>query len=344
MDDSILMDLMDALHARIPSLDRLPDRIWRHNAALNTWGTNAIEGNTLTRRDVERLLFQDKTPGGRTLADVAETVQHEQAFRGLLARKRAPPDLVSVLEIHEQVFRSIPRHDPGMWRRIDVFLAGSRYRPPRHERVIQQMDAWLEGWQSHLDRGSDVFQSAAWMHQRFEEIHPFTDGNGRVGRLLLNLHFLLNGWPPIHVLPIDRSDYLRALEAGDEGDLTRLQDFLAVRMVRSLLDLLDQVGGEEDALRPIGDFSDTPWNPYGANYLGLRARSGRFPAVPIDATSSPAPDLRGRSATKWLTSGRALKAYVRSLARREAWDRLSEEVRATLVAGTTAPAPATSRK
>lgn len=331
-DSILIVELMDALEARVPSLHQLPLAFWRRSAALNTWGTNAIEGNTLTRSDVERLLLEGDTPGGRSSTDVIETLQHEEAFRGLLSRKAAPPDLVAVLELHEQVFRGIPRYSPGMWRRINVYIAGSRHRPPRHEKVIREMERWLEAWHVRLDTGSDVFVSAAWMHQTFEEIHPFVDGNGRVGRLLLNLHFLINGWPPVHILPIDRAGYLRALQAGGAGDANALQSFLVVRMCRSLLDILDQVGGAEDALRPLAAFRDEPWNPYEANYLGLRARSGTLPAIPLGATSSPPLRVPGGNGTKWLTSERALKAYVRLLGRQEAWERLPAAGRAALLA------------
>ncbi len=92
--------------------------------------------------------------------------------------------MTTALELHEQVFRGI---DPeaGMWRGITVFLQGSRHTPPRAESVIPSMSEWEREYSQRDIVGERVFTLAAWMHHRFESIHPFRDGNGRVGRLLL---------------------------------------------------------------------------------------------------------------------------------------------------------------
>src|SRR5437016_14550089 len=118
-------------------------------------------------------------------------------------------------------------------------------------RVVPMLDDWIDGYAKKDLLGEDVFSVAAWMHFDFESVHPFSDGNGRVGRLLLNLHFLKHGWPPVHILPPDRDRYLRALVRGHDGNLSDLEGFLVVAMARSLLDLLDQVGTREDELKPL---------------------------------------------------------------------------------------------
>ncbi|MFQ6012511.1 MAG: Fic family protein [Thermoplasmata archaeon] len=254
----------------------LPEEVWKRTGALNTWGTNAIEGNTLTQRDVETLLLEDRSVGNRPLSDVRETIQHGESFRGLPNRVPAPIRMGTALELHEEVFRGI-YPDAGTWRRITVFIRGSRHTPPRPEAVISSMTAWEREYHQRDVEGEPVFGLAAWMHHRFESIHPFRDGNGRVGRLLLNLHFLRHSWPPLHVLPPDRNRYLDALEAGHTGDLVQLAEFLREAMSRSLLDLLDQIGTIRDELRPLADFEDG--GPYSAKYLALRSGQGNLPAV-----------------------------------------------------------------
>src|SRR6058998_4148341 len=89
MLETILTQLRHELLTRAP-LDTLPPGVWKRTGVLNTWGTNAIEGNTLSRVDVERILLEQKSVGNRPLSDVMETIQHASAFANLRERRRAP--------------------------------------------------------------------------------------------------------------------------------------------------------------------------------------------------------------------------------------------------------------
>lgn len=291
MPNPILLALRDTLLTRAP-LDALPAGVWKRTGALNTWGTNAIEGNTLSREEVERVLLKERSVAGRPLRDLLETVQHEQAFEGLLDRRDAPVRAGTARELHEAVFRGIAP-DAGQWRRMNVRIAGMSHVPPRMELVSARMAEWEEDYGERDVGGEDVFRLGAWMHFGFEAIHPFSDGNGRVGRLLLNLHFLKHNWPPVHILPPDRARYLRALDAGHSGEFGGLEGFLEAAMGRSLLDLLDQVGVAEDELRPLRRLAAR--GPYSAKYLGLRASQERLPAVKVSGD--------------WMSSPRALRLY-----------------------------------
>jgi len=223
---------------------------------------------------------------------VLETIQHAAAFANLLGRRRAPIRLSTVQALHEEVFHGI-QADAGQWRRVNVRIGGMKHSPPRMERVVPMMATWEEQYGRRDMLGEDPFALGAWMHFEFESVHPFSDGNGRVGRLLLNLHFLKHGWPPVHVLPPDRERYLRGLVRGHEGDLSDLEGFLLVAMARSLLDLLDQVGTREDELKPLRVLSKQ--SPYSAKYLSLRASQEELPAL--------------KASGDWHSSKRALGAY-----------------------------------
>ena len=297
MDKTILESLRQELLTRTP-LDAIPAGVWKRAGALNTWGTNAIEGNTLTRRDVERILLEQRSVPDRPLHDVMETVQHARAFESLLTRKGTPIRLPAVLELHEAVFRGI-KDDAGEWRRVNVRIAGTRHAPPRMEQVVPMMSEWIESYAKKDMLGEDVFSLAAWMHFQFESIHPFSDGNGRVGRLLLNLHFLKHNWPPVHILPPDRNRYLKSLDTGHAESLADLAEFLELAMARSVLDLLDQIGTREDELRPLKKLAGK--SPYSAKYLGLRASQNRLPALKISGD--------------WHTSERAIRLYREIVAR-----------------------------
>lgn len=310
MDKSILMALRSRLRQQARDLSDLPEGVWKRAGALNTWGTNAIEGNTLTHGQVEALLLEQTVPGGLPLPDVAETLQHAAAFRGLLARRARPLDLVAALELHEEVFRGFPGKRPGQWRTSNVYIAGTAYRPPRRDDVVPAMEAWRQRVSGLGRRRAEPFAEAAWMHHRFEQIHPFEDGNGRAGRLLMNLFFLQCGWPPVHILPPDRWAYLDALEAGNAGDLLPLEHLLRVAMARGLLDLLDQVGDAHDALADLGVVRRHIGVRNKADYLALRCRQGVIPAIRAGETSGRVAGHGGRP--RWLTSVAGLRLWAES--------------------------------
>jgi len=291
MDKSILTALRDCLLTRV-SLEGLPEDVWKRASALNTWGTNAIEGNTLTWRDVEMLLIERRSIGNRPIVDVLETLQHEKTFRDLPRLRKRPITLETILELHEAVFRGV-KEDAGMWRRVNVRITGSRHVPPRMERVVDEMDKMIKEYGSRDVNGEDVLVLGSWLHHTFESIHPFSDGNGRVGRLLLNLHLLKHNWPPVHIVPPDRDRYLECMNRGHSGDLSCLLEFMTELMGRSILDLLDQVGTAEDELKALKQLEKK--SGHSAKYLRLRAGQGKLPALKISGD--------------WHTSRRAIGLY-----------------------------------
>ncbi len=297
MMQAILEELRRELLTRGP-LDGLPEGVWERTGALNTWGTNAIEGNTLTRGEVEQVLLERKSVGDRPLPDILETTQHALAFARLLERRKAPIRAATALELHEEVFKGI-KPDAGQWRRMNVRIAGMKHVPPRMEKVAPLMTEWAETYTKREVEGEDPLVLGASMHFEFESIHPFSDGNGRVGRLLLNLHLLKHNWPPVHILPPDRDRYLGCLVRGHGGDLRELENLLRACMARSLLDLLDQVGTREDELKPLRTLARH--SAYSAKYLGLRAFQEELPAIKVSGD--------------WQSSDRALASYRTHVAR-----------------------------
>lgn len=307
----ILLDLRQALLDRGP-IAAMPEAVWRRASALNTWGTNAIEGNTLGFAEVERLLLEERVVAGAPVRDVLETVQHDRAFRGLPRRLDEPLGAELALALHREVFHHVKPH-AGQWRIVRVGIAGTRHLPPRPHELPGRLRAWERGYHERGVGDGDAALEGARMHWEFEAIHPFLDGNGRVGRLLLNHHLLRHNWPPVHVLPPDRDAYLAALEAGHGagkgprrarepgGPLEPLRALLEALLARSLLDLLDQVGTRQDALRPLAELAER--GPYDAKYLALRASQGALPAI--------------KQGKAWRSSERALRLYVHARGRKE---------------------------
>ncbi len=296
MNQIILEGLRSELLAR-SSFDTLPQSVWRVVGSLNTYGTNAIEGNTLTQREVESVLLESKGVK-RPIPDVMETIQHERAFLSLVGRRGRAIDLLTILELHAEVFRGVMT-DAGQWRRTNATIRGASFTPPRPEKVVPQMEDLVGEYDRRDLTGEDPLSLGAWLHLGFESIHPFSNGNGRVGRLLLNLHLLKHNWPPVHVLPADRDRYLSALQEGNGGDLGPLRELIAVLIGSSLLGLLSAVGTSEDELLPLAKLQGA--EGYTAKYLALRAKQGELPAV--------------MTKHEWRSSRRALRLYVEEMGR-----------------------------
>ncbi len=296
MKYNILEDLKQELLSR-GSFDTFPEGVWKMVSTLNTYGTNAIEGNTLTQDEVERVVIE-RLGVERSIDDVLVTIQHASAFRGLIARRARAIDLVTILELHEEIFKGV-MPDAGQWRRTRVFVRGASLIPPPPEKVVSSMEVLMREYDRRELASEEAIALGAWLHHGFESIHPFSDGNGRVGRLLLNLHLLKHNWPPISVMPVDRDKYLEALDSANEGDLRPFIEYSKIIMASSLLTFLSLVGTSVDELRPLADLESEAG--YSAKYLTLRAGQGELPAT--------------RVGKGWRTSRRALDLYNRKVAR-----------------------------
>jgi len=219
---------MDALLQRIAAkkaeLDRLrplsPGGLsnLEHSADLElTYTSNAIEGNTLNAAETTLVIEQGVTIGGKPLRDHLEAIDHYDAIRYVraLARQAAPVTEADLRNLHRLVVqRSRPEiagryADQGRYVLTDT---GRHHFPSPAEipALMGDLAAWLGG-------APDTPATAFTAHRRLVDIHPFTDGNGRTARLLMNLILLRGGFPPIAVRPEDRPAYLQALQEAQAG-------------------------------------------------------------------------------------------------------------------------------
>ena len=293
MDRHILNRLRERMLDR-GSLRNLPEKTLQESFILNTWGTNAIEGNTLTLDEVTRVIESGMTVPNRPVKDLMETIQHSSALAEVVSGKICEVNMKSALDLHNMIFHGI-LSDAGQLRIVNVRISGSKYSPPRVEKLISLLQEWGQHYVAMEMKREDVFSQAAEMHFGFESIHPFSDGNGRVGRLLLNMHFLNHNWPLIHILPHDRDSYLDALESAHRNGTDKLTEFLETNMARSLIFVLDMVGSEEDKLLTLNEAKKASGTDYSTKYLALRIKQGELPGIRLN--------------NRWKTSPVAISLY-----------------------------------
>lgn len=175
-----------------------------------TYNSNAIEGNTLTLQETA-LALEGVTIDQKPLKDHLEAVGHRDAFlyvSSLVGEKVSISERI-IREIHALVLIDRPE-DRGAYRRIPVKIMGAHHVPPEPYLVPDQMERMLADLYSE---NRHIIEAAALFHLNFEGIHPFIDGNGRTGRLLLNLMLMQAGYPPINVKFTDRRKYYACFDS-----------------------------------------------------------------------------------------------------------------------------------
>jgi excisionase family DNA binding protein len=177
-----------------------------------TYNSNAIEGNTLTLQETA-LVLEGITIDKKPLKDHLEAVGHKEAFeyvKQLVSDKQEPTERI-IKEIHSLVLMD-RREDGGVYRKIPVRILSATHEPPQPYMVPKLMEELL-GEHLVMQKKLHVIEMVSRFHMEFEGIHPFIDGNGRTGRLLLNLELMQNGYLPINVKFADRRKYYECFTA-----------------------------------------------------------------------------------------------------------------------------------
>ena len=211
-----LFDRIDALRAELSR--RRPLTQGEVEALRNefmiefTHNSTAIEGNTLTLKETAMVL-EGMTIDRKPLKDHLEAVGHRDAFLYVenLARDGRPLDPFEIRQVHALVLGDRP-DDKGRYRRVPVRIAGA-YAVPAEPHLIEEKLAELLDADRVRRKHAHPIERIALFHLIFEGIHPFIDGNGRTGRLLLNLELIREGYPPINIKFADRKRYYDAFDA-----------------------------------------------------------------------------------------------------------------------------------
>lgn len=201
-----------------------------------TWSSNALEGNTLTESETKILLEDGLAVGGKPLRDTYEAIGHARAYDYMFSLLRASSVTEDdILYLHHLFYRDIDITQAGHYRAIPVFISGSSYPVAAPASVPSEMGALLR-WLGAAKDALHPVELAALLHQKFVFIHPFIDGNGRVGRLLMNILLIQRGFLPAIIPPVRRNDYIRLLEKA-HSDVKPFVEFIAEMELESQKDM-----------------------------------------------------------------------------------------------------------
>ncbi len=210
--------LKEELDRKRPLTAEELERLQKEFMVEYTFNSNAIEGNTLTLQETA-LALEGVTIDKKPLKDHLEAVGHRDAFLYVcnLVKEKEPFSQRIIKEIHSLVLMDRPA-DRGVFRRIPVKIMGAFHEPEPPYLIQEKLDELFADLRKSRRHPIEI---ATLFHLRFEGIHPFIDGNGRTGRLLLNLYLMQHGYPPIDIKYTDRRQYYSAFDGyyrdKDEG-------------------------------------------------------------------------------------------------------------------------------
>ncbi len=184
-----------------------------------TYETQRIEGSTLSLQETGQLLERGISPSGKPIADVKEAEAHQKIFLGMLEQEK-DLSLQLVLGWHWELFKESKPDIAGEIRRHGVQITGSRYVPPAPVELQPLLRDFFR-WYNRNKSKTNPVEIAALLHLKFVTIHPFSDGNGRIGRLLMNYVLHRHGYPMLNIEYKRRAAYYRALESSQLAEEDR---------------------------------------------------------------------------------------------------------------------------
>ncbi len=261
-----------------------------------THSSNAIEGNTLTIRETQMAITRGITAKGKTLREYREAANHPKAIEyisdAVTGGRRIDEEITTT--VHGMLLEGIS-DDAGRYRDHGVAIGGSTWMPPPSRDVPGKMDqlfAWMDGNPEDLNG----IELASLFHLRFLQVHPFSDGNGRMARLLMNLVLMRHGYPFLtNIAYRDRARYMDALGEADLENMRPLVNIIASSVETALDRYLRVI--EEPTILSLAEASEV--SGYSQDYLGLRARQGALDAF--------------RRGGRWYIAEKALMDYIDSV-------------------------------
>lgn len=306
LDDGVaeLWERTGGLPAPVEAAD-----IWRGIWYEEAHHSTAIEGNTLVLKQVEQLLTQGRAVGNRELREYMEVRGYANAAEWVYLQASSPTEvaghdevvtLTEVRRVHQQAMGPVwdvaphpdatEREAPGSFRQHEIRSFPGGMTPLSWPMVPSATADWVDAVNGLEGRTLRFPEELAALHRRFEQIHPFLDGNGRTGRLLLNLILVRHGYPPAIIFKRDRAAYLLALDRSDRGDPGQLGEMIARSILENLYRFVVPAVAGPARIVPLAALETAEIN---ASALRVAAGRGRLKAT-------RGPDGQWRSSRNWV--------------------------------------------
>lgn len=216
-----LEQIKNSFNKKLKALDSLTlHDMYNDFITLFVFNTNAIEGNTLTLRDTDLLLNKNIAPSGKSLREINDHLNSKDAFNFII-EKKPKINHDTIIKIHSSLMKNIDER-VGYYRKHNVRVLGAGFENSPAEYVGIDMSILLRWFKKAKNRLHPLILAAVF-HHKFEQIHPFYDGNGRTGRMLLNLILVSNKFIPLIVPDTQRKRYYNALSEADGINIDKVQ-------------------------------------------------------------------------------------------------------------------------
>lgn len=293
-----LDDAIDDLRSRLGGLpspaeaEEIWSDLWHQEAHHST----ALEGNTLILNEVRMLLDEGRAVGSKELKEYMEVIGYGAAAKWVYGQALEPGDwttgdLLSLHEIRTVHYKAMtpvwhvsphpnatPAETPGNWRQHDIQPFPEGMTPPPFPEINHRLTDWVHVVNELREKDETPFpERLARIHNEFEKIHPYLDGNGRTGRLLLNLLIVRLGYPPAIVFKNERTRYLNAMRKADKGEYGPLGELLARAITNNLYRFVVPAVAGPARLVPLASLVD-PKEGITAAALRAAAERGRLRA------------------------------------------------------------------
>lgn len=212
----------------------------------SVYNSNAIENSTLTLKETERILLEMEADRGQDLREVFEAKNLARVMEYVRTKAiEQPLNEEMILLLHNMLIGNINDTVAGQFRKKNEYVRIGTHIAPPPEHLARLMQQLLIDYDA--DTKSHLVEKIARFHLEFERIHPFVDGNGRIGRLLINYQLIRNGFPPVILRNKGKNDhyYPAFREYIDDKSTKRLDRLVGLALIESLHKRLTYLHGQE---------------------------------------------------------------------------------------------------